>query len=315
MRQRLVFIMKRIVITGPTGAIGVALIQECICHGTEVIAVVRPGSARKKNIPQDKLVSIVECDLNQLAKLPELVDKSCDVFYHLGWDGTFGNSRNNMQGQLLNIQYTLDAVRAAKQLGCSRFIGAGSQAEYGRTEEKLNAAVPAFPENGYGIAKLCAGQMSRIECEQAGMEHIWTRILSIYGPYDGMNTMIMSVIRTLLNGEKPSSTKGEQQWDYLYAKDAGYALYLLGEKGINGKTYCIGSGKTRQLREYIELIRDRIDERLPLGIGEIPYAKQQVMHLCADIMDLEKDTGFAPRYEFEEGIAETIEWVRENLEI
>ena len=156
-----------------------------------------------------------------------------------------------MQGQLLNIQYTLDAVKTAKLLGCKRFVGAGSQAEYGRTEKKLNAAVPTFPENGYGIAKLCAGQMSRIQCEQEGMEHIWARILSIYVPYDGENTMIMSVIRTLLKGEKPLSTKGAQQWDYLYAKDAGYAMYLLGERGISGKTYCIGSGKTRALKDYI----------------------------------------------------------------
>ena len=302
--------MQRVVITGPTGAIGVALIEELIAHGIEVFAVVRPNSNRKENIPAHKLVQVVDCDLNQLVKLPKFIEKSCDTFYHLGWDGTFGNSRNNMQGQLFNIQYTLDAVTAAKALGCKRFVGAGSQAEYGRTEENLNADVPTFPENGYGIAKLCAGQMSRIQCEQEGMEHIWTRILSIYGRYDGMNTMVMSVICTLLKGEKPSSTKGEQQWDYLYAKDAGYAMYLLGEHGITGKTYCIGSGKTKLLREYIEIIRDKIDKNLPLGIGEISYAKNQVMHLCADITELEKDTGFVPQYEFEEGIAETIEWVR-----
>lgn len=309
--------MKRVIITGPTGAIGVALILECISRGVEVVAVVRPDSKRKENIPRHELVQVVECDLNQLARLaelPEVTQRPCDTFYHLGWDGTFGNSRNNMQGQLSNIQYTLDAVSAAKKLGCKRFVGAGSQAEYGRAEEKLNALVPTFPENGYGIAKLCAGQMSRIQCEQEGMEHIWTRILSIYGPHDGMNTMVMSVIGTLLKSEKPASTKGEQQWDYLYAKDAGYAMYLLGEKGVSGKTYCIGSGRTRQLREYIEIIRNQIDENLPLGIGEIPYADHQVMHLCADISELEKDTGFAPRYEFEQGIAETIEWVKKKYE-
>lgn len=301
------------IITGPTGVIGVALIQELILHDIEVIAVVRPGSKRKENIPKDKLVRVVECGLNQLDKLPGLIDEPCDTFYHLGWDGTFGNSRNNMRGQLLNIQYTLDAVQIAKILGCKRFVGAGSQAEYGRTEEKLNAAVPTYPENGYGIAKLCAGQMSRNQCEQEGIEHIWARILSIYGPYDGENTMIMSTIRTLLKGEKPLSTKGEQQWDYLYAKDAAYALYLLGEKGISGKTYCIGNGKTRPLKDYIIIIRDQIDESLPLGIGELPYADKQVMHLCADITELEKDTGFAPRYAFETGIAETIDWVKKNL--
>ena len=77
--------------------------------------------------------------------------------------------------------------------------------------------------------------MSRILCEQKQIEHIWTRILSIYGPYDGENTMIMSSIGKLLRGEKPALTKGEQQWDYLYSKDAGYAMYLLGEKGVSGK--------------------------------------------------------------------------------
>ena len=84
--------MKRVIITGPTGAIGVALIQELILHDIEVIAVARPGSKRKENIPKDKLVRVIECGLNQLYKLPRWVDKPCDIFYHLGWDGTFGNS-------------------------------------------------------------------------------------------------------------------------------------------------------------------------------------------------------------------------------
>ncbi len=61
----------------------------------------------------------------------------------------------------------------------SAFIGAGSQAEYGRVEGKLNSQVPAFPENGYGMAKLCAGQMTRIQCESWESD-IWTRILSVY---------------------------------------------------------------------------------------------------------------------------------------
>ena len=86
------------------------------------------------------------------------------------------------------------------------------------------------------------------------------------------------------------------------------------EKGVSGKTYCIGSCKIRKLREYITIMRDTIDEKLPLGIGEVPYAEKQVMHLCADITELKKDTGFEPRYSFESGIAETIEWVKKNYE-
>lgn len=305
--------MEKAVITGPTGAIGVALINELVQHNIKVYAVCRPESKRLVNIPKNPLVTVIACDLDQLGNLSDIINESCDVFYHFGWDGTFGDSRNNMQGQLKNVQYTLDAVEAASRLGCRKFVGAGSQAEYGRVEGKLNSSTPAFPENGYGIAKLCAGQMSRILCEQKQMEHIWTRILSIYGPYDGINTMIMSVIAKLMNNEKPSLTKGEQLWDYLYAKDAGYAMYLLGKKGISGKTYCIGSGKVMPLAQYVEVLRNCISPELPLGFGEIPYAPKQVMNLCADISDLTADTGFLPQYSFEAGIKETIEWYKGRI--
>ena len=302
--------MKRAIITGPTGSIGIALIQELIFQDIEVIAVCRPGSRRISNLPQHEKVTNVECDLSNLGKLAEMGIPTCDVFYHFGWDGTFGNSRNNMYGQLHNIQYTLDAVEVAEKLGCKVFVGAGSQAEYGRVEGKLTAETPAFPENGYGIAKLCAGNMSRIACEQKGIKHIWTRILSIYGPYDGENTMIMSTIAKLLKEEIPELTKGEQQWDYLYSKDAGYAMYLIGEKGVHGKIYCIGSGKAKPLAEYVKVLRDEINPELELGFGQMPYAEKQVMYLCADIKELSEDTGFAPRYSFEDGIKETINWYR-----
>lgn len=142
--------------------------------------------------------------------------------------------------------------------------------------------------------------------------------MSVYGPYDGAGTMVMSTIGKLLNKERPSCTKGEQMWDYLYSKDAGKAFYLLGEKGVNGKTYCIGGGNARPLKEYIEDIRDAIDTKAEIGFGEVEYNKRQVMYLCADIDDLVKDTGFAPDYDFAKGIRETVDWCikqRENGEL
>lgn len=303
--------MKRAVITGPTGAVGIALISELVRHGIEVAAVVRPGSKIIDRIPASPLVRVVECDLAQLTALPEKIDQA-DVFYHFGWDGTFGNSRNNMHGQNLNVKYALDAVEAAAEIGCKTFIGAGSQAEYGRFEGSLRADTPTFPENGYGIAKLCAGQMTRILCEQKGIRHIWTRILSIYGPFDGAGTMVMSTIGKLLKGERPACTSGEQMWDYLYSEDAGLAMYLLGEKGISGKTYCIGSGQVRPLREYIDEIRKAAAPEAEIGFGEIPYSEKQVMYLCADISELTQDTGFVPRYTFPEGIVKTVDWCSKN---
>lgn len=302
--------MKKIVVTGPTGAIGVALIEQCINENIEVYALCRKDSRRISNIPQSPLVHIIFCDLQEMSEFNDDQIKGADVFYHFGWAATIGAGRNDMPLQIQNIQYTIDAVHLAKRLGCSVFVGAGSQAEYGRVEGKLNAEVPTFPENGYGMAKLCAGQMSRVECEKLGLKHIWTRILSIYGPYDGDATMITSTIKKLLNGQIPELTKGEQMWDYMYSKDVAKAFVALGDRGVHGKIYCLGSGQVRPLKEYIEILRDKIDVRAKLGFGEIPYAPKQVMYLCADISDLQNDTGFTPQISFEKGIQETIDWIK-----
>lgn len=304
--------MKKIVITGPTGAIGHALIDRYLADGSEVYAICHPGSERIKSLPQHNRLHIVEKDLSELNKAVQSLPQDCDVLYHFGWAGTFGDARNNMLLQIKNIQYTLDAVKLAKECGCSVFIGAGSQAEYGRVEGNLRPDTPAFPENGYGMAKLCAGQMSRVEAKKLGIKHIWTRILSVYGPYDGANTMVMSTISKLLKGDKPSFTKGEQKWDYLYSKDAAGLMIALAEKGIDGKIYCLGSGKARPLKEYIEAIRDNVDEKLQLGLGDIPYGEKQVMYLCADTTDIITDLQYKYEYTFLEGIRETIAWVKER---
>ena len=299
-------------LTGPTGAIGVALCELLLRKGVTVYAAVRPDSPRKGVLPAG--IHVVDCDLSELSNLPELVQVPCDAFFHLAWASTTGAGRNDMDAQIQNVQYTIDACRAAKALGCTVFVGAGSQAEHGRVNHALTPDTPCFPENGYGMAKLCAGQMSRLECEKLGLVHIWPRILSVYGPYDGKNAMIPQVIRTLLDGKKPALTAGEQVWDYLYADDAALALYQLALKGKHGGIYPLGSGQARPLRAYIEILRDCIDRSLPLGFGEVPYGERQVMHLAADLSALARDTGFVPRTVFENGIQATIDWMRNNHE-
>ncbi len=302
--------MKKAVITGGTGAIGVSLTTECIKQGYEVYTFVRKGSKRRDQIPKSDHVHIVKCDLDEIKDFDADQLTSCDYFFHMGWSGTFGVERNDTHRQLKNIEYTIDAVELAARLGCKKFIGVGSQSEFGRFEGALNATVPTRPENPYGIAKLCAGQMAKIKCNQLNIEFNWMRFLSVYGPYDNQRTMIISTIKTLLKHERASFTPAHQMWDYLYADDAGRGLLLVAEKGVNGKTYCIGCGRAEELREYIYKIRNHIDPSAKLGFGDIAYSNNQVMYLCADITEFTKDTHFEPLVSFDDGIERTIEWVK-----
>lgn len=301
--------MTRVIISGATGAIGTALIKELIDNRIEVLVLVRPDSKRKSNIIDNPLVSVLECGMEDYAEAINSTGKDYDIFYHLAWAGTIGTERNDMYLQNLNVRYALDAVGMAQRFGCKKFIGIGSQAEYGRYEGMLKPDTPTHPENGYGIAKLCAGHMSREYAHQLGMEHIWVRVLSVYGPGDGAQSMVMSTIAKLKRGEVADFTKGEQLWDYLYSEDAAAALYALGEKGVDGKTYVLGSGDARPLKEYIEIIKKQVDPDGDICLGAIQYSDKQVMHLQADIAAVTEDTGWKPKTRFEDGIINTIKSV------
>lgn len=311
--------MKKAVVTGSTGMLALATADVLLKEGYEVIALVRPGSSRESNIPDDSRIHKILIDMKDIRRLPSVLkeqglDEDIELFFHFAWDGTHGDSRNDSDIQIENVRTCVEAVRTANDLGCISFLGAGSQAEYGRVADGVSLApdTPVNPVTGYGMGKLAAGKFSRIEAGKLGIKHVWVRILSVYGPFDGMHTMVMSGIGNLLEGRKASYTKGEQLWDYLYCKDAARAFYLAAVKGKNNAVYPVGSGKVRPLKDYITDIRDTVNPDAPLGFGEVDYYPDQVMYLCADISDLTADTGFVPEYGFAEGIKETVEWYKEH---
>ncbi|GAB6105153.1 NAD(P)-dependent oxidoreductase [Blautia glucerasea] len=290
--------------------IGTALINECIKKGIEVYAVLRASSGKKMRLPESEKLHMVDCSLEELETLPQKIMEKCDTFYHIAWGNTGENRNSSTELQSRNIAYTLAAVKAAYALGCRRFIGAGSQAEYGPMDvDKISPDSPVNPTTPYGAAKLASGQLARMLCKELGMECIWPRIFSAYGIYEKETTMVASGLRKMLAGEKTSFTPALQRWDYLFSADAGRAYYLIGEKGKDGAVYCVGSGKAAPLKNYIEIMAELTGAE-ETGIGVRPYPAGAVMNLCADISSLTADTGFVPEYTFREGIRETITWLK-----
>ena len=295
--------IKSAVLTGPTGVLGTALVKKLADTGVETYVVCHRGSRRNATILAHSCIHKIECDMEEISNLPEFIGKSVEAFFHLAWLGTQVNSnRMDMYLQNTNVKYALDTVYVAKKLGCKVYVGAGSQAEYGRIDGVIHPDSPTNPISGYGMAKLCAGQMTRVLCKKFGIRHIWPRIISVYGKNDGEKTLVSTLIRTLQMGEKTKLTAGEQMWDYLYSDDAAEALYLMAEKGKDGAVYVLGSGKSRKLKEFMIDIRDAVDKDMSLGLGKIPYLPDQAMHLEADISNLTRDTGWKPKTLFKDGI-------------
>lgn len=304
--------VKKVVMTGGSGPVGAALLRKLLQENVKILLFLRENSTRKAYIPQDERIQIVSCDLENLCTY-EPQEFDYDVFFHLGWVQTNKVKRHDMQVQLQNVKYACDAAVIAKKMGCHTFIGAGSQAEYGRHDEPLAVDTVCRPEIAYGVAKLSANYSTKLMCEQQGMRHIWTRILSAYGVYDYDDLLISSTIIKALKKERLDFTKAEQVWDFVYEDDLADSLFAIAQRGKHGISYPIGSGQARPLREYIEILRDQIDPKLQLHFGAFPYPENQVMHLSADISRVVEDTGWHPKVSYEDGIARTIQHIKQTL--
>ena len=298
---------KKVVMTGGSGPIGLALIQKLLEEKVEIFLFQRENSFRSKFVPKDKHLHIENYTLEQLRDF-EPLEKDYDVFFHLGWANTGKTVRNNIEEQNKNVLYSSYAVEVAHKFGCHTFIGVGSQAEYGRKEKPLTGDMLCEPETAYGTMKLCACYTTRMLCDQYGMRHVWPRVLSGYGKYDNDGSVLIANIVNSLHHRPLEFSKGEQIWDFVYMDDIANALYLIAKKGKNHAIYPIGSGKARPLKEYIEIMCEQLGEEAEKGLGKIPYGLGQIMYLEADSSKLTEDTGWKPQVESETGIQRVIEF-------
>ncbi|UOF91388.1 NAD-dependent epimerase/dehydratase family protein [Fodinisporobacter ferrooxydans] len=293
------------IVTGATGFIGSHLVKVLLETGGKVVVFVRSDSIKLSVLPKHKNLIILEGDFNNIETWHEKLEKNInfkiDVFYHLAWKGVFNSLRNDIQ-QIMNIKPTIDTLFLAEKIKCKRWIGVGSQAEYGPLNKKISEVDPTNPTTLYGSAKLSSCMLTQMLGRQLSLEVGWVRIFSTYGPEDNSGWFLMHVIDQLLKGQRPKLTLGEQFWDYLYITDAVNALKALGEcQELNG-IYNLGSGKVYKIRTIVEKIRDIINPNIQLLFGEIPYRADQVMHLEANIDKIHKDTGWYPKFSLDEGI-------------
>jgi len=147
-------------------------------------------------------------------------------------------------------------------------------------------------------------------CGQSGMRFVWLRLLATYGPKDDPRHLIPSVIESLLAGERPALTAGEQLWDYLYMEDAAEALYRTAITPAAEGVYNLASGHSETVRRIAERLRDLIDPRLPLGFGDVPGHPGGLMSLRGDVSKLQAAVGWSPETDLENGLRKTLEWHR-----
>ena len=293
--------MNKIVITGATSFIGVHLIDEWLKENCEIIAVVRPNTNNLQRIPNDKRVRIVELGMEDYDELPNYISEA-DYFYHLAWEGARAPYRDDKSMQNKNYEYTLNAFESAARIGCTFFMGSGSQAEYGLTSGLVDELYPCHPNTEYGREKLHACEVLSKKAKELNLKFIWIRIFSLYGKYDYNKTLIMSALEKCKNNELIEMTPCTQLWDYLNVADAAKAMKLFALNSCESGIYNIASGVHRPLREFVEEIKAVTNSESILAFGAVNYGASGPVNLTPNINKVKLALNWEPKIDFCGGI-------------
>lgn len=304
--------IKSAIITGANGFVGSWLANRLAKEDIKVYAIVRNKESNVSRITKSDNIEIVYRDMDNIDLLKQQITKGIDIFYHFAWDGTAGELRGDYNLQLDNVRNTCRAVHVAYELGCKKFVMASSIMEK-ECADIMEAGLSAGRSYIYATAKMTANYMAKIEANNLDMEYNAGIISNIYGVGEISPRLINSSIKKLLAGERASFSSGEQMYDFIYVEDAVEAFYQLSIKGVNNKSYYIGSRHPKKLKEFLLEMRDVVAPKAELGLGDFVFNGISLDYSEIDVDSLYIDTGFEPQYTFAEGIYETKNWIEKHL--
>lgn len=291
----------KVLITGANCFIGKRLLMKLSMAGVESVSVIRHKSPLKEELDNLMNTSVLECSMEEYSTLDKHV-LGIDAAVLLAWNGTRGSLRMDSSLQKANYEYNMKAIQSLIHAGCKTIITAGSQAEYGFYEGLISEDYECHPNTEYGKYKLKLYEDARATCEMCGVKLIEPRYFSLYGPNDYKDTLIMSLIRKMLKSEPCDLTECIQKWDYLYIDDAVDALYRLIVNDCEGGVYNVGSGDTRDLKEYVLEVKRILRSDSVLNFGAIPYPETGMVSICPDVCKLMDSISWKPQVTFEDGI-------------
>lgn len=304
--------MKRVLLTGAGGFVG----RRCLAHlaeaGYEVHAVGRrPVAHASVDATRLRWHAVDLLDARGVEAL--LAEVEPTHLLHLAWyteHGKFWAAVENLSW----VGASLKLFEAFAAGGGRRVVAAGTCVEYAPEGDApcSEASTPLAPKTLYGACKHATHVALEAFARQASLSAAWGRLFFPYGPGEPPGRLVPSVARALLAGEPALCTHGRQVRDFLHVEDAASAFVALLDSEVEGAVN-IASGQPVALREVVEKVAARAGRPDLARLGARPAPEGEPPSLYADARRLRAEVGWSPRYDLDEGLAETVEWLRETM--
>jgi dTDP-glucose 4,6-dehydratase len=206
-----------------------------------------------------------------------------------------------------------------------RFVHVSTDEVYGELgdEGAFLETTPYDPSSPYSASKASADHLARAWHRTYGLPVLVTNCSNNYGPYQYPEKLIPVIILKALAGDPiPVYGTGENVRDWLFVDDHAEALRTVMETGAAGETYNIGGRAERQNIEVVHAVCDVLDDLRPRAGADgyrslISFVEDRPGHdwrYAIDCSKIERDLGWTPSVDFEEGIRQTVSWYLNHLD-
>jgi dTDP-glucose 4,6-dehydratase len=215
-----------------------------------------------------------------------------------------------------NIQGTLALLDASKNIGVKKYLQVSTDEVYGTLGETgyFTEETPLAANSPYSASKAGADLLVRAYNETYGLPVNITRCSNNYGPYHFPEKLIpLMIINALHDKELPIYGDGLNVRDWLHVEDHCQAIDLVLHNGRDGEVYNVGGNNERTNIQIVKTILEQLGKPESL----IKFVKDRPGHdrrYAIDATKLREELGWTPKYTFETGIKQTIEWYLNNQE-
>ena len=313
----------RILVTGGAGFIGSAFVRNLLSdqypglEGAQVTVLDKltyaGNLANLAPVADSDRYTFVQGDICDATVVAELI-KATDAVVHFAAESHVDRSIfGGADFVLTNVLGTQTLLQAALDANLTKFVRVSTDEVYGSISEgSWTEEWPLQPNSPYSASKASSDLVAQAYAKTHKLPVCITRCSNNYGHYQFPEKVIPLFVTNLIDGGSvPLYGDGSNIRDWLHVDDHCRGIALVLAKGRPGETYNIGGGTELTNKELTGLLLEATGRDWD-AVVPVEDRKGHDLRYSVDISKISAELGYTPQVPFEKGLAETVQWYRDN---